>query len=224
MSNHLIIGLGGTGGKVIRELRKAIYRDWRPKIIGVDSETSNVSFGNAPAETENFDPLASATPPGLKVEYLHVDTSRDQMDDNDPKWKVMGKNLQLNPASQCHLASADFGARLADIEAYPAFAPWVGKKEDWSSMSNKDQGTAETEGGQKRRLGRFLFGVNASNFLDKARTKVRLIQAGSTDAGVRFHLILLYCLCHHHQQPQIRHCRGLCQTNYYQKLMFGLST
>ncbi|GEM_PF-2365484 len=189
MSNHLIIGLGGTGGKVIRELRKSIYRDWRPKVAGAGNDPANVSSGNASTQTELLDPVASATPPGLKVEYLHVDTSRDQMGDNDPKWKVMGKNLQLNPASQCHLKSADFGARLADIAAYPAFAPWVGKTENWSSMSNKDQGTAETEGGQKRRMGRFLFGVNAGDFLRKVQTKVRQIQSGAADAGVRFHLI-----------------------------------
>ena len=29
MSNHLIIGLGGTGGKVIRELRKRVYEEFR---------------------------------------------------------------------------------------------------------------------------------------------------------------------------------------------------
>lgn len=29
MANHLIIGLGGTGGKVIRELRKRIYEEFR---------------------------------------------------------------------------------------------------------------------------------------------------------------------------------------------------
>lgn len=28
MSNHLIIGLGGTGGKVLRELRKRIYEEY----------------------------------------------------------------------------------------------------------------------------------------------------------------------------------------------------
>ena len=29
MANHLIIGLGGTGGKVLRELRKRVYEEFR---------------------------------------------------------------------------------------------------------------------------------------------------------------------------------------------------
>ena len=29
MANHLLIGLGGTGGKVLRELRKRIYEEYR---------------------------------------------------------------------------------------------------------------------------------------------------------------------------------------------------
>jgi len=29
MSNHLIIGLGGTGGKIIRAFRKIIFQEFR---------------------------------------------------------------------------------------------------------------------------------------------------------------------------------------------------
>ena len=29
MENHLVIGLGGTGGKIIRALRKTIYQEFR---------------------------------------------------------------------------------------------------------------------------------------------------------------------------------------------------
>ena len=48
MENHLIIGLGGTGGKVIRSLRKTIYQEFRntpPEQVNiqylyVDSDTA----------------------------------------------------------------------------------------------------------------------------------------------------------------------------------------
>lgn len=33
MANHLIIGLGGTGDKVIRELRKRVYEDSEVTIL-----------------------------------------------------------------------------------------------------------------------------------------------------------------------------------------------
>ena len=29
MANHLFIGLGGTGGKVLRELRKRVFEEFR---------------------------------------------------------------------------------------------------------------------------------------------------------------------------------------------------
>lgn len=47
MANHLVIGLGGTGGSVLRALRKRIYEEFR----------SN-------------DPKGSAN-----IEYLYVDSS-----------------------------------------------------------------------------------------------------------------------------------------------------
>ena len=39
MSNHLIIGLGGTGGKVLREFRKRVYEEFRSNEPGGDSLT-----------------------------------------------------------------------------------------------------------------------------------------------------------------------------------------
>ena len=104
MSNHLIIGLGGTGGKVIRNIRKAIYRDWRPSKVNMASHTGEAR---------------KIAPPGLNVEYLYVDTSKDLMKPNDNSWKVFGENLQLTPSSQLHLEGDDLKARVRNIEAYP---------------------------------------------------------------------------------------------------------
>ncbi len=81
MSNHLIIGLGGTGGKVIRNIRKAIYRDWRPPSIREEGAEKDSAI----------DKVAKATPPGLKLDYLYVDSSREHMGFEDPEWKVLGK-------------------------------------------------------------------------------------------------------------------------------------
>lgn len=37
MANHLIIGLGGTGGKILREMRKRIYEEFRSNEPGGES-------------------------------------------------------------------------------------------------------------------------------------------------------------------------------------------
>lgn len=61
MANHLVIGLGGTGGSVLRALRKRIYEEFR----------SN-------------DPKGSAN-----IEYLYVDSSLADLN-NEEDWQTLG--------------------------------------------------------------------------------------------------------------------------------------
>jgi hypothetical protein len=180
MSNHLIIGLGGTGGKVIREIRKAIYRDWRPTTVGEPRNGEAVT---------GIDKVAQATPPGLKVEYLYVDSSQEHMGPEDAEWKILGENIQLSPDGQCYLQGSDLRSRLADIHSYPALAPWIGNTQNWGPILNLGTGATETMGGQKRRLGRFLFAANAQTFINKVKRKAEHLREGSMDAGVQFHII-----------------------------------
>lgn len=66
MANHLIIGLGGTGGGVIRSLRKRIYEE----------------FGkNEPGG-------------GVNIEYLYVDSSPKDLNDRTT-WKTLGASVHL---------------------------------------------------------------------------------------------------------------------------------
>lgn len=177
MSNHLIIGLGGTGGKIIRNIRKAIYRDWRP--------TGNA----ASTEDHTLDQVERATPTGVRIDYLYVDSSREHMKDDDPDWKILGENLQLTPSSQCHLKGSDLPTILQDVHARPELAPWIGRPQDWGGILNLGAGSAEVLGGQKRRLGRLLFASNASNFMGKVNKKVNNLRTGTTDGEVTFHVV-----------------------------------
>ena len=179
MSNHLIIGLGGTGGKVIRNIRKAIYRDWRPSSIKSEPSSSKTTG----------DKVAEATPKGLKLDYLYVDSSREHMNFEDPEWKVLGENLQLDPAGQCHLKGADLKTRLDDIHSYPSLAPWIGSPQDWRSILNLGTGGAEILGGQKRRLGRLLFASNASDFMGRVNQKANQLKSGSATTDIMFHVV-----------------------------------
>ena len=174
MSNHLIIGLGGTGGKVIRNIRKAIYRDWRPSKVNMASHTGEAR---------------KIAPPGLNVEYLYVDTSKDLMKPNDNSWKVFGENLQLTPSSQLHLEGDDLKARVRNIEAYPNIASWIGASKRWDSIINQGGSGTELAAQQKRRLGRFLLAVNGSKFTDKIKQKIKQLHEGSMAASVQIHIV-----------------------------------
>jgi hypothetical protein len=70
-ANHLIVGLGGTGGKIIRSFRKTVYQEFRKE-----------------------------NPSGVNVAYLYIDSSKELMDMDDPSWKILGVSVQLSKKSQ----------------------------------------------------------------------------------------------------------------------------
>lgn len=77
MENHLIIGLGGTGGKVIRELRKRIYETFK---------------SNHPEH-------------GLYIDYLYVDTEGDLNDRKG--WDISGQDVLLNDCQKVRIDGTD---------------------------------------------------------------------------------------------------------------------
>ncbi|MBQ9077400.1 MAG: hypothetical protein IJY31_08560, partial [Muribaculaceae bacterium] len=68
MANHLIIGLGGTGGSILAGLRKRIYAE-----LGKKEVTGQTN-----------------------IDYLYVDSSKDDLD-NRSRWTYMGEALHLQP-------------------------------------------------------------------------------------------------------------------------------
>jgi hypothetical protein len=155
-SNHLLIGLGGTGGKIIRAFRKTIFQEFRKE-----------------------------DPEGVNVGYLYVDSSNEMMSLDDPSWKILGTSVQLNKKSQLLIQEADLTARLENINNYPGIKPWIGSTDQWKDILGSIIGV--TLGGQKRRLGRFLFACKCANYRDQVQSLVRDLQAsGTTD--ITFHI------------------------------------
>ena len=155
-ANHLVIGLGGTGGKIIRALRKAVYQEFRKD-----------------------------HPDGADIGYVYVDSSNEMMALDDPSWKTLGVSVQLPKASQLLITDANLKARLENIDNYPGIKPWIGARDQWLDILNSIIGV--TLGGQKRRLGRFLFACKAQAFNDVVGTQVKALQSSGL-ADVTFHV------------------------------------
>lgn len=155
--NHLVIGLGGTGGKSIRALRKLIFAEQR------------LSTHSAPS-----------------IDFLYIDSSREMMSQTDPSWKVLGKSVQLPAASQLQITGEDLSSLLDNINNYPGIRNWIGSQGTWKEILGTIVG--EALGGQKRRLGRFLFARRVSEFKTKIQTLVQSLQSNG-DASVTFHVI-----------------------------------
>ena len=158
MANHLVIGLGGTGGRIIRAFRKKIYEDFR---------------------TED--------PDGVNLRYLYIDSSDELMKQDDPSWKVLGRSVQLREGNQILLKGMSLHSVLDDLPSYPGISPWLGDREQFRSILGT-MGAADLFGGQKRRLGRFLFACKVQEFRQRVQSLVNEVQRGQQTTEVTFHV------------------------------------
>jgi hypothetical protein len=156
--NHFIIGLGGTGGKIIRALRKGLYQE---------------SHGRKAAS--------------YSIGYLYVDSSSEMMSIDDPTWKTLGTSVQLSKASQLLITDANLSSRLDNLDSYPGLKHWLGSPEAWRNILNSIVGA--TLGGQKRRLGRFLFACKADKYREQVQAQVKQLQQNG-ESSVTFHIVL----------------------------------
>lgn len=164
MSQHFIIGLGSTGGRVLRELRKAIRQEY-PKGGG--------------------EPVEPGIPAAAQLGYLFVDSDNDQLNNTD-SWKVFGESVRLSPPQLLAIKDGDLGAAVRAIDDFPAIKPWIGDNKRLREVFRDTNGAPGAN--QVRRYGRFLFASAASTFRDRVADEVdRLHRAGGT-GGVTFHV------------------------------------
>ena len=82
MENHLLIGLGGTGGRVLAAFRKLMYERFNGEV----------------------------KPKDLWLDYLYVDSSEQDLKMKDPaQWSVMGNNIALDADSIVKIPAANLG-------------------------------------------------------------------------------------------------------------------
>ena len=97
MRNQILIGLGGTGGKVLKAFRKRLWVD------------------------------ANHDKDRLPIGFICVDSTEEMMDPNDKSFVVLGKDTHFQPNEFVHIKDGvDLGAILQNPEAYPGLEPIVG--------------------------------------------------------------------------------------------------
>ncbi|MBQ7253364.1 MAG: hypothetical protein IJS30_01665 [Bacteroidales bacterium] len=166
--NHLFIGLGGTGGKVLRELRKRVYEE----------------FGSN--EPDN----------GLSIEYLYVDSSDDDLNDR-VGWKTLGKSVHLANDQKLSIHGISL-SMFNQLGQYPGISAILTKEDVKMFTEKLGPLVTAGIGGQRRRLGRTLLAnnlaindaSNSNNFIIRLKSKVaRLTQeSGSNTQSVTFHI------------------------------------
>ena len=147
-ANHVVIGLGGTGGKIIRAFRRAIYQAFR-----------------------------NEQPKTVKLRFLYIDSSDELMKHDDPTWKILGQSVQLPLASQLLISGLNLTSVLDNVGNFPGIAPWIGNREAFREVLNSAN-AANVVGGQKRHLGRFLFACQVNRFREQLQSLVSEIEVG----------------------------------------------
>lgn len=167
-NNHLIIGLGGTGGKTIKNLRKAINEEFRC---------------NDPNQSR-FKPNSP-----IYIKYLYMDSSKPDMAASET-WKTqddIGSDIGLNKESLFPISQNNLSVRLNDPQNYPVTHRYIGKKEEWSEIFSS-MNINETAGGQIRRLGVALFEPECSKFGSHVLTLTHQLESASNQQGTQFHV------------------------------------
>lgn len=164
MANHLFIGLGGTGGKVLRELRKRVYEEFR-----------NNDPGN-----------------GVFLNYVYVDSSPTDLEDR-AGWNVLGKSVHLGAAQKVNINGIGINV-LKNIGMYPGLNSFLNSHDLQLMQRDMGALISAGIGGQRRRLGRVLMANNigdrnnVSNFEQVVRAAVGRLQQTSGDNDVTFHI------------------------------------
>ena len=164
MANHLFIGLGGTGGKVLRELRKRVFEEFR---------------SNEPEH-------------GVFLDYIYVDSSDEDLNDRTG-WKVLGKSVHLGDAQKVSIHGIS-ASMFQNINMYPGLQAFLNPHDLRIVQEKMGPLVSAGIGGQRRRLGRTLMANNLSdksnsrNFDAVLRGAVNRLQSESSDNNVTFHI------------------------------------
>ena len=163
MTNHLLIGLGGTGGKVLREFRKKVYEEFH------SNEPTN----------------------GTCVNYLYVDSSEDDLNAREG-WKVKGKDVHLNETQKVSIHGLGMNM-FQNLSRYPGIKCFLNSGDIDLMTSKLGPLVTAGIGGQCRRLGRTLFANNlasrdGSDFLSRLKQAVQAMQSQTNDQRVTFHI------------------------------------
>ena len=163
MANHLVIGLGGTGGSVLCALRKRIYEEFR---------------SNEPAG-------------GAHIEYLYVDSSLADLN-NEENWQILGTSVQLSPAQRLSINGIGTGV-LDNLDQYPGINSFINRRDEAMLKEGVGAIISEGIGGQRRRFGRMLIannmcGLPQNTFIGQVHARVRALKEQENVDDVTFHI------------------------------------
>ena len=138
--NHILVGLGGTGGKILRAFKMRMFEEF-------------------PTQEERSK---------LPISLLYVDSTDEMMPKDGrarPDFRVMGQDASFTNNEFLNIKAVDVEHILDHINNYPAVKGIV----DNVAAVKSAIGSLGQAAGQKRRAGRLLFAANAIGYVNSLR-------------------------------------------------------
>ena len=138
--NHILVGLGGTGGKILRAFKMRLYEEFP-----TDEERNK-----------------------LPVSILYVDSTEEMMPQDGkarPDFRVMGQDASFTRNEFLNIKAVDVEHILNHIDNYPSVKVIVNNV----SAVKSAIGSLGLAAGQKRRAGRLLFAANAIGYVNSLK-------------------------------------------------------
>lgn len=140
ISNHILVGLGGTGGKILRAFKMRMFEEF-------------------PTQEERSK---------IPVALLYVDSTDEMMPKDGkarPDFRVMGQDASFTNNEFLNIKAVDVEHILDHINNYPAVKGIVSNVGAVKSAI----GSLGQAAGQKRRAGRLLFAANSIGYINSLR-------------------------------------------------------
>lgn len=164
MANHLIIGLGGTGGKILRAMRKRIFEEF-----GTNTPYTKTHLG-----------------------YIYVDSDPKDLKD-DASWNYMGNDVKLLPNEKVNIHGMGGGV-LSNLSVFPGIHAFVTDDDSRIMRDDQVTAIIDAGiGGQRRRFGRMLLANNITNdpvngFAAVLRSRIINMTQQNGEGKVTFHI------------------------------------
>lgn len=154
MANHILIGIGGTGYKVLREFRKRLC-----------TEVPDITMRKR-----------------QPIRFLYIDSDEELKPEKlmgSDDLCVNGQDTAITPDEYLNIKNVNLDEVFVNLANYPNLRYVVGNGE----FIKNCMGEVGAAAGQKRRAGRILFAANAKEYINKVKNIVADLQQDMNDAN-----------------------------------------